>query len=146
MFGRDLGFDSIESARASGRRRSAGIVRTDRLTGTAPNRRPTATTTGSSSAASSTTAPSAPPCRPRWPRSRSAPRAHVHPLDLDRVGVADGTEVKIIGARGSVVLPLVADETVQRGTLWAPFNQDGPDITDLVDAEASVTDVRIERF
>jgi formylmethanofuran dehydrogenase subunit D len=72
--------------------------------------------------------------------------AHVHPLDLDRVGVADGSEVKLIGARGSVVLPLIADESVQRGTVWAPFNQEGADITDLVDAAAPVTDVRIERF
>ena len=72
--------------------------------------------------------------------------AHIHPLDLDRVGVADGTDVKLVGVRGSIVLPLVADEAVQRGTIWAPFNQDGADITDLVDADASVTDVRIERL
>jgi NADH-quinone oxidoreductase subunit G len=72
--------------------------------------------------------------------------AHVHPLDLDRVGVAEGSEVKLVGARGSVVLPLIADESVERGTIWAPFNQAGADITDLVDATASVTDVRIERL
>jgi len=35
---------------------------------------------------------------------------------------------------------------VQRGTIWAPFNQAGADITELVDAEAAVTDVRIERI
>ncbi len=35
--------------------------------------------------------------------------AHVNPFDLAGLGVADGTEVQVIGARGSVVLPLAAD-------------------------------------
>jgi hypothetical protein len=51
-----------------------------------------------------------------------------------------------VGQRGSVVLPIVADESVQRGTVWVPFNQAGPDVTDLVDSEAPVTDLRIERI
>ena len=72
--------------------------------------------------------------------------ARVHSLDLPRVGVDVGTEVKLISATGSVVMPLVADDSVQRGTIWAPFNMAGPDITDLVDADAPVTDVRIERL
>jgi len=54
--------------------------------------------------------------------------------------------VKLVGQRGAVVLALVADETVQRGTVWVPFNQEGPDVTDLVDADAPVTDLRIERL
>ncbi|HEY5664552.1 MAG TPA: NADH-quinone oxidoreductase subunit NuoG [Ilumatobacter sp.] len=72
--------------------------------------------------------------------------AHLHPLDLDRIGESEGVEVKLISASGSVVLPLVADVTVQRGTIWAPFNQAGADITDIVDSGAAVTDVRIERL
>ena len=72
--------------------------------------------------------------------------ARVHPLDLPRVGVEDGTEVKLISASGSVVLPLVCDPTVQRGTIWAPFNQAGADISDIVDSSAAVTDVRVERL
>ena len=72
--------------------------------------------------------------------------ARVHPLDLPRVGVEDGTEVKLISSSGSVVLPLLADPTVQRGTIWAPFNQAGADITDIVDSAAPVTDVRVERL
>jgi NADH-quinone oxidoreductase subunit G len=74
------------------------------------------------------------------------PGAHMHPLDLDRVGESDGAEVKLVSATGSVVLPLVADVTVQRGTVWAPFNQTGADITDIVDSRTDVTDVRIERL
>jgi NADH-quinone oxidoreductase subunit G len=72
--------------------------------------------------------------------------ARVHSLDLPRVGVEDGTDVKLISASGSVVLPLIADDSVQRGTIWAPFNMAGADITDLVDAASPVTDVRIERL
>ena len=72
--------------------------------------------------------------------------AHVHPLDLDRVGEPDGADVKLVSASGSVVLPLVADASVQRGTIWAPFNQAGADITDIVDSSSAVTDVRIERL
>jgi NADH-quinone oxidoreductase subunit G len=73
--------------------------------------------------------------------------AHVHPLDLDRIGVADGTDVKLVGSDASVVLPLVADPAVRRGTVWAPFNQPGgAKITELVRAGNTVVDVRIERL
>ncbi|MFP5487654.1 MAG: NADH-quinone oxidoreductase subunit NuoG [Acidimicrobiia bacterium] len=72
--------------------------------------------------------------------------ARIHPLDLPRIGVEDGTEVKLVSATGSVVLPLVVDPTVQRGTIWAPFNQAGADISDIVDSSAPVTDVRVERL
>lgn len=72
--------------------------------------------------------------------------AHIHPLDLDRVGEPDGAEVKLISSSGSVVLPLVSDPSVQRGTIWAPFNQAGADITEIVDSSNPVTDVRIERL
>jgi NADH-quinone oxidoreductase subunit G len=71
---------------------------------------------------------------------------HIHPLDLDRVGVPDGTEVKLVGVKGSVVLRLVADATVQRGTIWAPFNLAGADATALIESTSPVTDVRIERL
>jgi NADH-quinone oxidoreductase subunit G len=72
--------------------------------------------------------------------------AHIHPLDLDRVGESEGVEVKLMSATGSVVMPLVADDAVHRGTIWAPFNQVGADVTEVVDASAPVTDVRIERI
>ena len=72
--------------------------------------------------------------------------ARIHPLDLDRVGVPDGAEVKIVGIQRSVVLPLIADTTVQRGTIWAPFNQVGADVTALIESTSPVADVRIERL
>jgi NADH-quinone oxidoreductase subunit G len=72
--------------------------------------------------------------------------ARLNPLDLDRVGVPPHTDVKIVSARGSVVLPVVADASVPRGTVWSPFNQPGSTIADIIDADAPVTDVRIERL
>ncbi|MEO6654317.1 MAG: NADH-quinone oxidoreductase subunit NuoG [Ilumatobacteraceae bacterium] len=72
--------------------------------------------------------------------------AHIHPLDLDRIGEPDGAEVQLVSVNGSVVIPLVSDDRVQRGTIWAPFNQAGADVTEIVDATAPVTDVRIERI
>jgi NADH-quinone oxidoreductase subunit G len=72
--------------------------------------------------------------------------AHVHPLDFDQTGVAAGTDVRIVSARGSVVLPLVANPAVPRGTVWAPFNQTGADIREVMDSTVPVTDVRIERL
>ena len=72
--------------------------------------------------------------------------AHVHPLDFDQTGVAAGTDVRVVSARGSVVLPLVANPAVPRGTVWAPFNQSGTDIREIMDSTVPVTDVRIERL
>ena len=72
--------------------------------------------------------------------------AFLHPHDFDKVGVAAGSEVKLVGSKGAVVLPLLAHESVQRGTIWSPFNQPGATVSDLVDAGAAVTDVRIERL
>ena len=72
--------------------------------------------------------------------------AHVHPLDFDQTGVAAGTDVRVVSARGSVVLPLVANPAVPRGTVWAPFNQSGSDIREIMDSTVPVTDVRIERL
>jgi NADH-quinone oxidoreductase subunit G len=75
----------------------------------------------------------------------------VHPSDLERIGVSSGDDVKVIGSRGSVVLPVCVDDRVNRGTVWAPFNQPAGersegDVRDVVDVDASVTDVRIERL
>ncbi len=76
----------------------------------------------------------------------AAAAAHVNPLDLDRIGIAGGTDVRIVSTRGSVVLPIVPDAGVPRGSLQVPFNVPGSTITQLVDATALVTDVRVERL
>jgi NADH-quinone oxidoreductase subunit G len=72
--------------------------------------------------------------------------AYLHPHDFDKVGVAAGTEVSLIGAQGAVVLPLHPDATVAKGTVWAPFNQPGARASDLIDSTRPVADVTIERI
>jgi len=69
---------------------------------------------------------------------------HVHPLDLDGLGVADGDHVKVIGAKATTVLPITANMRVPRGVVWSPFNQGGGSIEDVIDASAPIIDVRIE--
>jgi len=54
--------------------------------------------------------------------------------------------VSVIGPDGSVVLPLIADESVPRGVLWAPFNQPGASVNAIVSTGRGVTDVKIERL
>jgi len=70
---------------------------------------------------------------------------HVHPLDLDNLGVAEGDDVKVISAKASSVLPITANSRVPRGVAWSPFNQGGGTIEDIIDGAAATTDVRIER-
>src|SRR6056297_333491 len=70
--------------------------------------------------------------------------AHVHPLDLDALGVVDGADVKLIGAKAACVLPVHANPAVPRGVVWSPFNQGGGNIEDIIDGSAATTDVRIE--
>ena len=72
------------------------------------------------------------------------PSIHVHPLDLARIGAPAGAEVKITSPRATVVLKVHPDPAVVRGTAWAPFNQPGGTVGELIDATAPVIDVRIE--
>ena len=71
---------------------------------------------------------------------------HLHPLDVERVGSTDGADVKVTSKRASMVFSVVADRTVVRGTAWVPFNQPGPSISELIDSNDVVTDVRVESF
>ena len=71
--------------------------------------------------------------------------AHVHPLDLDSIGVAAGDDVKLVSAKASTVMPIIANGAVPRGIVWSPFNQPGGTVEEIIDVAAPVTDVRIER-
>ncbi|MEY4079655.1 MAG: NADH-quinone oxidoreductase subunit [Actinomycetota bacterium] len=68
----------------------------------------------------------------------------VNPLDLERIGAAEGSNVRVSNSNSSVVLPVVASVAVPRGTALVPFNQPGADARELVRHGDSVTDVRIE--
>ena len=69
---------------------------------------------------------------------------HLHPLDLARSGIADGGQAKVSGDRTSVVMTVVADESVNRGTAWAAFNQPGGGVGELIDWSKPVNDVKVE--
>ena len=67
----------------------------------------------------------------------------LHPLDIARVGVAEGADVRI--GIGAVVttLPVRADASVARGTAWVPALR-GDALEPLVAGARDVVDVRIE--
>jgi NADH-quinone oxidoreductase subunit G len=67
----------------------------------------------------------------------------VHAHDRDRIGVEDGSEVRVTSARGSVTIPLRADPAIAPGTAYLPFNLGEGGVADLVDASAPVTDLRV---
>ena len=79
----------------------------------------------------------------------AGPGLSVHPADLEALGVSSGDDVRVVGPRGSVMLPACSDDRLLRGTVWAAFNQVDPsgvhgDIRDVIDASAVVNDVRLE--
>ena len=71
---------------------------------------------------------------------------HVHPLDLDRLGASDGASVKVSSPRTSVIMPVQSDPAVLRGTVWAAWNQAGPNVGELIDSASPVIDVRVENM
>ncbi|MEX2100340.1 MAG: NADH-quinone oxidoreductase subunit NuoG [Acidimicrobiia bacterium] len=69
---------------------------------------------------------------------------HVNPGDLERLGVASGTEVRVTGSRATLTMPAIADTGVPRGSARLVWNQPGDAASDLIDVTAAVTDVRVE--
>ena len=67
----------------------------------------------------------------------------LHPADFDKVGVAEGTEVRVTSAAGSVVVPVASDVSVPKGRAVVLTNQ-GTGVTTLLAAGAVATDVRVE--
>ncbi|CAN5912818.1 hypothetical protein BH23ACT2_BH23ACT2_10180 [soil metagenome] len=67
-----------------------------------------------------------------------------NPADLDRLGVASGEEVKVSSSRGAIITPVQPDAAVPAGTVVLSWNQGHPLATTLIDARASVTEVRVE--
>ena len=71
----------------------------------------------------------------------------VHPSDLDHLGLASGDLVRVRAAGGDVVVPVVTDESILRGTCVAAVatQRDGLDVVSkLVDAHSPVSQVRLE--
>ena len=70
----------------------------------------------------------------------------VHPSDLGRFGVgAEGDDVRVTSARGTITVPVLADAATAPGTAFMPFAQRGPvGPNDLIDITAPVTELRVE--
>ena len=68
----------------------------------------------------------------------------INPADFDKLGIADGDEVRVTSARGSITLPARRDRAVPVGAAIVPFNQPGGGGGDLIDVRRPVTDVRLE--
>jgi anaerobic selenocysteine-containing dehydrogenase len=68
----------------------------------------------------------------------------VHPYDLDRLGVTDGGQVKVVSPRTTLTIDAHASTSMPKGSVALTVNQPGPDPADLIDAAQPVTDVRIE--
>jgi hypothetical protein len=71
-------------------------------------------------------------------------RLRVNPYELDRLGVQSPGQVRLISPRSRMVLDVVADAGVPRGSASLVFNLPGDGVADLIDATSPVTDVRIE--
>ncbi|MBM3671558.1 MAG: NADH-quinone oxidoreductase subunit NuoG [Actinobacteria bacterium] len=71
-------------------------------------------------------------------------RLLVSARDRDRIGVEDGTVVRVTSPRASVELPIHVDRSTPEGFAFLATNRDGAGASDLIDLDAPVTDVRVE--
>jgi NADH-quinone oxidoreductase subunit G len=69
----------------------------------------------------------------------------LNPSDFDRLGVAVGDDVRVTSNRGNVTVPTVPEPGVPRGIALIYANQAGGRANVLIDGNAPVTDVRVER-
>lgn len=69
----------------------------------------------------------------------------VNGYDFDRLGVVEGSIVRVKSPRGSINVEIRIDNGVPRGCAAIAVNQPGVPVTELIDASQRVTDVRIER-
>ncbi len=69
----------------------------------------------------------------------------LHPYDFDRLGVGAGDDVRIASTKGNVTVPTVSDAGVPRGIAHLHANRAGGRANVLIDGNAPITDVRVER-
>ncbi len=74
----------------------------------------------------------------------AAPVVRANPYDLHRLGHVSGTRVRVVSARGSLLLEVAADTGVPRGSVALGFNLPGESAGDLIDATTAVTNVRLD--
>ena len=75
----------------------------------------------------------------------AGPVLRVNPFLLNRLGVGDGERVRVSSSRRSLVVEIVGDPAVPRGSAVLPFNRPGEGAADLIDVSQPLTEVRVER-
>jgi NADH-quinone oxidoreductase subunit G len=79
---------------------------------------------------------------------RAVTTLRLNHFDIDRLGVATGDQVNVIGSRGQVRLPVALDDAVPRGTTEIAFgslDESGADvIRPILDGERVIAQVRLE--
>jgi NADH-quinone oxidoreductase subunit G len=68
----------------------------------------------------------------------------VSPYDLDRLGLTSGDAVRVSSSRGAITIAAEVDLAVPKGVAVLAFDQPGAGAADLIDASATVTDIRLE--
>jgi anaerobic selenocysteine-containing dehydrogenase len=68
----------------------------------------------------------------------------VNRRDRERIGVDDGTRVRVISPRATLDLPMHTDPSTPEGVGFVAINRAGPGAPELIDVSANVTDVRVE--
>ena len=69
----------------------------------------------------------------------------LNPQDFDRLGIVSGDDVRVTSSRGHVTVATRRDSAVPRGVAVLDANKAGGRANVLIDANAPVTDVRVER-
>ncbi|MEQ8843123.1 MAG: NADH-quinone oxidoreductase subunit NuoG [Acidimicrobiales bacterium] len=72
-------------------------------------------------------------------------QVRLNPIDFDKLGIDQGTVVKLESSRGHLLAPVAVDPGVPAGSAAIPFSVDGWAANALIDSGAAVTDVRVER-
>lgn len=75
---------------------------------------------------------------------RKDPVLLVHAQDLARIGVDEGTPVRVTSSRATVTLPVLVHPSVPAGMARLPFTADGRGAAELIDTTTVVTDLRVE--
>ena len=68
----------------------------------------------------------------------------VNPATLAPTGISDGGLVQLRGSKGTAIVKVKTDESIQRGVAIFPFNTTGDGPSSLIDANQTVTSVRLE--
>jgi anaerobic selenocysteine-containing dehydrogenase len=67
--------------------------------------------------------------------------------EIEQLGVREGDEVRVRSLTAELIVPVVADDTLQAGVAVLPFGVvavDQASVADLLDSSSIVSDVRVE--